>query len=55
MDNTRTTHPPEAWAYARQLVAEYDKHEREQDRLWKNRNPDLVTKTDRKRSKPGGF
>jgi hypothetical protein len=51
----RFEHPRATIDYAYHLVREYIEHEEEQDRLWKNKNPELVTKTDRKRSKPGGM
>jgi len=52
---SRFEHPPGVIDYAYALVDEYIQHEKEQDRLWKKKNPKLVTKTKRKRSKPGGM
>ena len=51
---SRFEHPRGVIDFAYELVAEYDRHEREQDKLWKRANPKKVTKTN-KFSKPGGM
>jgi hypothetical protein len=55
LHGSRFEHPREVIELAYRLVDEYVEHEKEQDRLWQEQNPKLVTKSDRKHSKQGGF
>jgi len=55
LHGSRFMHPIGVMEYAYKLVKEYVEHEREQDTIWKRENPHLYKKTDRERSKPGGF
>ena len=47
-------HPKGVIDFAYQLVKEYDDHEKEQDRIWRQANPAKVTKS-KSYSKPGGM